>query len=105
MTTEIFSSTAALLVALFLLDLAVGDPPWMPHPVVLMGRVVSLGERMLRSGRPRSDFLSGAALSVLLVALSGGTAWIIISFFQTLPFWLSFIATAAVASTTVATRG
>lgn len=105
MTTEIFSSTAALLVAAFLLDLAVGDPPWLPHPVVLMGRVVSQGERMLRSGRPRSDFLSGVALSILLVSLSAGTAWIMISLFQTLSFRLSFIATAAVASTTLATRG
>jgi adenosylcobinamide-phosphate synthase len=105
MNPEILSTTTALLIAAFLLDLAVGDPAWLPHPVVLMGRVVSQGERMLRSGRPRSDFLSGVVLSVLLVALSAGVAWIIISLFQTLPFWLSFIATAALASTTVATRG
>ena len=105
MNPEILSSTTALLIAAFLLDLAVGDPPWLPHPVVLMGRVVSQGERMLRSGRPRSDFLSGVVLSVLLVALSAGVAWIIISLFQALPLWLSFIATAALASTTVATRG
>ena len=105
MNPEILSSTTALLIAAFLLDLAVGDPPWLPHPVVLMGRVVSQGERMLRSGRPRSDFLSGVVVSVLLVALSAGVAWIIISLFQALPLWLSFIATAALASTTVATRG
>jgi adenosylcobinamide-phosphate synthase len=70
-----------------------------------MGRVVSQGERMLRSGRPYSDFVSGAALSFLLVTLSAAMAWAVISLFQALPLWLSFIATAALASTTLATRG
>jgi len=105
MDMEILSSTAALLVAAFLLDLAVGDPRWLPHPVVLMGRVVSQGERVLRIGTPRGDFLSGTALSILLVTLSALMAWAMISLFQALPLWLSFIATAALASTTLATRG
>lgn len=105
MATEILSSTAAILVAAFLLDLAVGDPRWLPHPVVLMGRVVSSGERILHSGRPRSDLLCGMILSLVLVTLSASTAWAMISLFQRLPLWLSFIATAALASTTLATRG
>ena len=105
MDTEILSSAAALLIAAFLLDLAVGDPRWLPHPVVLMGRVISQGEQLLRGGTPRRDFLSGTALSLLLVTLSAGMAWVMISLFQALPLWLSFIATAALASTTLATHG
>ena len=91
------NSTTALLIGAFFLDLAVGDPRWLPHPVVLMGRVISGGERLLRSGNPGGDFLAGMALSVLLVGLSGAAAWAAVALFNLLPFWLSFIATAALA--------
>jgi adenosylcobinamide-phosphate synthase len=99
------NSSAALLVGAFLLDLAVGDPRWLPHPVVLMGKVISYGERLLRSGSARRDFLAGMAVSLLLIALSAATAWALVSFFHRLPPWLSFFATAALASMTLATRG
>ncbi|MEX0806448.1 MAG: adenosylcobinamide-phosphate synthase CbiB [Candidatus Binatia bacterium] len=99
------NSSAALLIGAFLLDLAVGDPPWLLHPVVLMGKVISHGERSLRSGNARRDFLAGMALSLLLIALSAGAGWALVALFHSLPHWLSFIATAALASTTLATRG
>jgi len=99
------NSSAVLLIGAFLLDLAFGDPRWLPHPVVLMGKVISHGERLLRSGSPRRDFLVGMALSLLLIAVSAAATWALISFFPLLPPWLSFIATAALASTTLATRG
>jgi adenosylcobinamide-phosphate synthase len=99
------SSSTTLLIVAFLFDLAVGDPRWLPHPVVLMGKVISGGEKLLWSGRARRDFLSGAALTVLLVALSAAVAWALIGLFELLPLWVSFIATAALASTTLATRG
>ena len=99
------NSSAALLIGAFLLDLAVGDPRWMPHPVVLMGKIISLGERWLRGGNSRRDFLAGMALSLFVIALSAATACALVAFFHPLPFWLSFIATAALGSTTLATRG
>lgn len=98
------NSSAALLIGAFFLDLAVGDPRWLPHPVVLMGKGISYGERLL-SGNPHGDFLAGMALSVSLVGLSGAAAWAALALFNLLPFWISFIATAALASTTLATRG
>lgn len=101
----ILNSPATLLIGAFLLDLGVGDPRWLPHPAVLMGKVISCGEQLLRSGRARRDFLAGMALSLVLIALSAGTAWALVTLFQLLPFWLSFIATAALASTTLAARG
>jgi len=102
---SLLNSSAALLIGAFLLDLAVGDPRWLPHPVVLMGKVISHGERWLRSGNTRRDFLAGMALSLLLIALSAATAAALVDIFQLLPFWFSFSATAALASTTLATRG
>jgi adenosylcobinamide-phosphate synthase len=101
----LFNSSVALLIGAFLLDLAVGDPRWLPHPVVLMGKVISCGERLLLSGNYWRDLLAGMALSLLVITLSTGTAWALVIFFQKLPLWLSFLATVALASTTVATSG
>jgi adenosylcobinamide-phosphate synthase len=99
------SSSATLLVVAFFVDLAVGDPRWLPHPVVIMGKAISAGEKLLWSGRARRDFLSGVALTVLLIALSAAATWALIGLVELLPLWISFIATAALASTTLATRG
>jgi adenosylcobinamide-phosphate synthase len=106
MDSQVFSdSSAALLISAFLLDLAVGDPRWLPHPVVFMGKLISHGEALVRSGNPRRDFISGMALSLFVIAISVSTAWALVALFHWLPFWLSFIATSALASTTLATRG
>ena len=32
----------------FLLDLLLGDPEWMPHPVVFMGKAITALEKRLR---------------------------------------------------------
>jgi adenosylcobinamide-phosphate synthase len=98
-------SSAALLIVAFVLDLLIGDPRWLPHPVVLMGKLVSYGERLLRTGAARRDLVAGVILSLGLIAASGAAAWILLRFFETLPWWLSFLAGAALASTTLATRG
>jgi len=100
-----FNSSAALLVSAFLLDLAVGDPRWLPHPVVLMGKIISQGEGLLRSGNPRRDFVSGMTLSLFLIVLSVAVVFALVTLFELLPLWLSFSAAAALASTTLATRG
>ena len=99
------NSSAALLIGAFVLDLAVGDPRWLPHPVVLMGKVIAHGERLLRSGNARRDFLAGMTLSLFLVTLSAAVTLGLVALFNSLPPWLSFTATAALASATLATRG
>jgi adenosylcobinamide-phosphate synthase len=101
----VLSSTAALIIGAFLLDLVIGDPRWLPHPVVLMGKVIARGEMLVRTGRARPDFLAGMALSLFLITLSFITAWAVVALLRLLPFWLSFICSAALASTTLATRG
>lgn len=100
--TESFS---LLLVGAFLLDLAIGDPRWLPHPVVLMGKFIAWGERLLWSGRATRDLLAGALLSLSLIVISFGVAWGAVSLFSFLLFPFSFLPTALLASTTLATRG
>lgn len=57
------------LVCGFLLDLLLGDPAWMPHPVVMIGRWISHLERILRRILPqteRGELLGGALLVVCI---------------------------------------
>ncbi|MBP5731283.1 MAG: cobalamin biosynthesis protein CobD [Bacteroidaceae bacterium] len=62
----------------WVLDLLLGDPTWLPHPVVGMGKMIALGERHLNRGRHR--MLKGALLAVALIALTFATAWAILHF-------------------------
>lgn len=53
----------------FGVDLVLGDPAWMPHPVVLMGRAITLLEKALRRivpDTPRGLLAGGTVLAVLL---------------------------------------
>ena len=56
----------------FLLDLALGDPPWMPHPVVGMGKCIDLMEKTLRRWFPkteRGERAAGLCMAILLPLL------------------------------------
>ena len=52
----------------WVLDLCLGDPLWMPHPVVGFGKLISLGEKHLNKGQHRK--LKGALLTVFLVSFA-----------------------------------
>lgn len=83
------------LVAAYAIDVTLGDPPGMPHPVRLIGGLISAGERHCVPGQaPRTDAFNGAALSILTVTTSWVAGWI---------FTLNFITEVALAWTTLAT--
>ncbi|MDD6033849.1 MAG: adenosylcobinamide-phosphate synthase CbiB [Oscillospiraceae bacterium] len=53
----------------FALDLLLADPPQIPHPVVIMGKCISLLEKLLRRLFPKTDrgaFAAGVVLAALL---------------------------------------
>jgi adenosylcobinamide-phosphate synthase len=54
----------------FALDLLLGDPAWFPHPVRLIGRLISGGEKLLRKWLPKKEFAGGVLLTVFVVAVS-----------------------------------
>lgn len=59
------------LAAGFLLDLAFGDPAWLPHPVVAMGRLIAGLEPALRRAFPKTktgERAAGAVLVFLVLA-------------------------------------
>ncbi|MEX6625794.1 adenosylcobinamide-phosphate synthase CbiB [Tenacibaculum salmonis] len=48
----------------YILDLILGDPRWLPHPIRLFGNLISFGEKKLNKNKNR--FLKGALLTLLL---------------------------------------
>ena len=57
----------------FVLDALFGDPAWLPHPVVFMGRCISRLERFLRARFPASPRGQRTAGAVLAFCLPVGT--------------------------------
>lgn len=54
----------------FLLDLILGDPQWMPHPIRLIGFLISKGEEFTRKIIPKNEFLAGMILTIFVVGIS-----------------------------------
>lgn len=57
----------------FLIDLIIGDPRWLYHPVRIIGNGISLGEKVLRklfSKTKAAERAAGAALVIIILAVS-----------------------------------
>jgi adenosylcobinamide-phosphate synthase len=92
------------LTAAYAIDLALGDPPGMPHPVRLIGHVISSGERLCRPGKSTTaDFMNGALLSVFTIASSWIAGWLTIHLARSLSPALGTAAEVTLAWTTLAT--
>jgi adenosylcobinamide-phosphate synthase len=68
-------TVAFTLTAGFLLDLLLGDPPWLPHPVRLIGRLVVWGEPRCRL-LIANEYLAGAVFAFGVVIAAGGSVWL-----------------------------
>lgn len=66
------------LLAGWLLDLILGDPSRLPHPVVWFGRMIAFGERHLNKGQHRK--IKGACLAVTLILFIVLAGWVICHF-------------------------
>ena len=79
---QVITSNPSLLVPLssfligWLLDRLFGDPERLPHPVVLFGKMIAKGERMLNLGKWR--VLKGALLAVMLISVVVFATWTMI---------------------------
>ena len=57
----------------WLLDLFLGDPRWLPHPIVGFGKTIAFGEHWLNKGNHR--MLKGALMAISLIALTFLITW------------------------------
>ncbi|ABX41488.1 adenosylcobinamide-phosphate synthase CbiB [Lachnoclostridium phytofermentans] len=58
----------------FLLDLILGDPHSIPHPVCFIGKLISTSEKFLRRCFPktkRGELVAGAVLCFIVISISG----------------------------------
>ena len=101
---------AALILVLALgLDAAIGDPNRLyrviPHPVVLIGRLVAAGEaRLNRPGaHRRAALMRGGALTLAVVSLAAVAGWAVTQAGRAVPF--GWLAEAAIVSSLIAYRG
>ena len=59
----------------WLLDLLMGDPAWLPHPVVGFGKMISFGEKRFNKGSHR--MLKGALMTIFLIGFVLTLTWLI----------------------------
>jgi len=104
-----FADPTAIVLLALLADAALGDPRWLyravPHPVVLIGRLIAAGEAIWNDPRtaPHRRFRLGMALSLLVIGIAAGLAWALERALAGLPWgWLGL---ALAASSLIAFRG
>ena len=77
----------------FFIDCILGDPAWLLHPVVLIGKLISLSEKVLRKLFPKTDrgaFCAGLLMAVLVPILSASVCFGILFGLYLLSPWAYF---------------
>jgi len=76
-----------------ILDLIIGDPYNMPHPVRIIGSYINLFEKAIRKVCKGSNALriAGVILTISTVSISYGAVYFILKFSQSISQWLYFI--------------
>ena len=87
---DTFSYTSIAILLGLILDLAFGDPAWIPHPVVVMGKAIAFLERVLRKAFPKSnggELISGCVMAlVMVIGTFGVTLLISVLAFRVSPY-------------------
>ncbi len=96
-----------LLLIAVIIDLVIGDPNWYPHPVVIMGRIISWLEERLRRvvTGPTGERIAGLILALLVIA---GTYLItrqLIDFTYQIGYYLGVAVEVWVLASTIAITG
>lgn len=86
-----------------LIDLIMGDPRWLPHPVTLIGRLINVLDRGLR--RPWLDLrLAGLLLMLVTVGSAATATWLALKALFYLHPLAGFTGAVMISSTCLATR-
>lgn len=86
-----------------LLDLLIGDPVWLPHPVVAIGRLIHLLDPVLRRVW-LNERVAGVLLLLVVIISSSGTTWILLKALTAMLPLAGWVAAVLVSSTCLAAR-
>jgi len=95
--------TPYIVLTAVLLDLLLGDPRWLPHPVVGIGRMISVLERLLRR-LVRNELLGGVLLLVIVVGMTWSLAFFLLKGAYAVSPYLGFAVAAVLSWTCLAAR-
>ena len=73
----LFNLTWQILAAAFILDILAGDPRWLLHPIIWMGRAISFFEPECRK-RFDSPFRAGLFFALSLIAATFALTWAVV---------------------------
>jgi adenosylcobinamide-phosphate synthase len=96
-----------IIVVAILIDLIIGDPRFLPHPVVMMGRGIKWLERAIRSFSEKPSYLRvmGFLLTAVIVIASYRVTDFLITWSSSIHPYFSLGLTIFLISTTIATKG
>lgn len=77
--------------AAVVLDLLIGDPRWLPHPVVLIGRLIAWLEHLLRR-LIKHEFIGGVLLLLCTVGVTLTAGWLFLFLARLIHPWLGIAA-------------
>jgi adenosylcobinamide-phosphate synthase len=93
----------AVLALAVALDMALGDPRWLPHPVVLIGRLIAILEVNLRSVF-RNERFAGILLLLFTTGTAATVAWLLILISESIDPLAGFLIAAIISYTCLAAR-
>jgi adenosylcobinamide-phosphate synthase len=107
--------TAWMLLAAYLLDRLIGDPRWLPHPVVAMGKATAATEKRLRrimdrwkergTLTPMRVRLLGIVLPVVVAGSAFVITWLLVIGVDAVHPWLGWGVQTVLVAITIATKG
>ncbi len=98
---------ALVLCIAFFLDFLFGDPGWMPHPVVLIGRLIAFLEKQLRPAAPASpkdELIAGRTLVIIVCCASFACVFLLLHILDRIGPLFSFAAACVLCWQSLAAR-
>ena len=78
----------------YCLDLCIGDPHWLPHPIRWIGWLIGKTEKVVRKCFPNSArglFWGGVCLAFVVMGFSTAIPWLVLWLAGKVAWWLQFL--------------
>ncbi|MFB5674431.1 adenosylcobinamide-phosphate synthase CbiB [Paenibacillus terreus] len=96
-----------IIVAAYILDRIIGDPRWIPHPVIGMGKLITFVERIIRRYALSARALrwAGLLLPLTVVGVAYVLTWLAVFLLGQIHAWLAIGSEVLLIATTIASKG